>query len=131
MLNHVELQGRLTRDPELRMTQAGTAVASFTLAVDRDVKGQDGQRGVDFLPVVAWKGTAEFVDRNFKKGQMALVTGRIQVRSYTDKDGNQRTVTEIQANDIYFCGGKSEAKPETPAPKPVMVEMDDDDDLPF
>ena len=87
MLNKIFLMGRLTRDPELRRTQSGTAVASFALAVDRDYKDQDGQRETDFVDIVAWRSTAEFVSKYFSKGRMAVVEGRLQVRSWTDKDG--------------------------------------------
>ncbi len=90
MLNKIILMGRLTRDPELRRTQSGTAVASFTLAVERDFKTQDGQRETDFIDIVAWRSTAEFVSKYFTKGRMAVVDGRLQVRDWTDRDGNKR-----------------------------------------
>ena len=90
MLNHIILMGRLTRDPELRHTGSGTAVASFTLAVDRDYKSQDGDRETDFVDIVAWRSSAEFVSKYFTKGRMAVVSGRLQIRNWTDNDGNKR-----------------------------------------
>ena len=98
--------GRLTRDPELRRTQSGTAVASFTLAVDRDYKPQDGERETDFIDIVAWRGTGEFVSKYFSKGRMAVVEGRLQVRDWTDKDGNKRRSTEVIADNVYFGDSK-------------------------
>ena len=106
MLNKIVLMGRLTRDPELRRTQSGTAVASFTLAVDRDYKPQDGERETDFIDIVAWRGTAEFVSKYFSKGRMAVVEGRLQVRDWTDKDGNKRRSTEVIADNVYFGDSK-------------------------
>ena len=103
MLNRIILMGRLTRDPELRHTQTGTPVASFTLAVDRDFKNkQTGERETDFINVVAWRQTAEFVSRYFTKGRMAVAEGRLQIRPYTDRDGNKRTAAEVVADNIYF-----------------------------
>ena len=103
MLNHITIMGRLTRDPELRRTQSGTAVASFTLAVDRDFKDKDsGERATDFIDCVAWRGTAEFVSRYFTKGRMAVVEGRLQIRDYTDRDGNKRRAAEVVAENVYF-----------------------------
>lgn len=111
MMNHVTLMGRLTRDPELRRTQSGTAVVSFTVAVDRDFADKNtGDRPTDFLDVVAWRGTAEFVSRYFVKGQMAAVEGRIQVRSWQDKDGSRRRATEIVAENVYFAGPRPAAR---------------------
>lgn len=107
MLNHVVLQGRLTADPDMRRTSNDIPVVSFTLAVDRDFKGQDGQRETDFIPVVVWRRTAEFVSQYFTKGQAAVVSGRLQVRSYTDKQGNKRTVSEVVADNVYFAGKPS------------------------
>lgn len=111
MLNQIVLMGRLTRDVELRYTQSGTPVASFTLAVDRDYKDADGNRGVDFIDVVAWRQSGEFAANNFSKGQQVAVAGRLQMRSYTDKNGNNRTVAEVVANNLYFAGNKREAAP--------------------
>ena len=106
MLNKIILMGRLTRDPELRRTQSGTAVTSFSLAVDRDYKAQDGERETDFIDIVAWRSTAEFVRKYFTKGRMAVVEGRLQVRDWTDKDGNKRRSTEVLADSVYFGDSK-------------------------
>ena len=114
MLNKIILMGRLTLDPELRRTQSGTAVASFTLAVDRDYKPQDGERETDFIDVVAWRGTGEFVSKYFTKGRMAVVEGRLQVRDWTDKDGNKRRNTEVIADNVYF-GDSKRSESGTPA----------------
>ena len=103
MLNKVFLQGRLVADPELRRTQSNTAVASFRLAVDQDYKDKEtGQRKADFINVVAWRQTAEFVSRFLTKGRMAIVEGKLQTRDYTDRDGNRRFVTEVVADNVYF-----------------------------
>lgn len=106
MLNHIVIMGRLTRDPELRCTSIGTSVASFTLAVDRDFKNSSGDRETDFVDVVAWRNTAEFVSRNFGKGRMAVVSGRLQIRTWTDKDGSKRKTAEIIADNVYFGDSK-------------------------
>lgn len=107
MLNKVILMGRLTRDPELRHTQTGTPVASFALAVDRDfVSREEEKRETDFLDIVAWRSTAEFVSKYFVKGQMAVVVGRLQVRAWKDKDGNSRRSTEVVADNVYFADSK-------------------------
>ena len=107
MLNHITIMGRLTRDPELRHTQTGTAVASFTLAVDRDFKDKaTGDCTTDFIDVVAWRQTGEFVSRYFTKGRMAVVDGRLQLRDWTDKDGNKRRSAEVIANNVYFGDSK-------------------------
>lgn len=107
MLNQISVQGRLARDPELRRTNSGKAVTSFTLACDRDFKNQQtGEKEVDFIECVAWGGTAEMVEKYFHKGQMAIVTGRLQFRQYTDKNGQKRRTAEILVNSIYFCGSK-------------------------
>ena len=108
MLNKIFLMGRLTRDPELRRTQSGTAVTSFSLAVDRDFKGQDGEKETDFIDIVAWRGTAEFVSKYFTKGRMAIVEGRLQIRDYTDRDGNKRRVAEVVADNVYFGDSKTD-----------------------
>ena len=101
--------GRLTRDPELRRTQSGTAVASFTLAVDRDFKDKTtGEKATDFIDVVAWRSTAEFVSRFFTKGRMAVVSGRLQIRDWTDKEGNKRRSAEVLADSVYFGDSKKE-----------------------
>lgn len=108
MLNKIILMGRLTRDPELRRTQQGTAVASFSLAVDRDYKAKGAEKETDFIDIVAWRNTAEFVSKYFAKGRMAVVEGRLQVRSYTDKEGNNRRVAEVVADNIYFGDSKKD-----------------------
>ena len=103
MLNHITIMGRLTRDPELRRTGSGVAVASFTLAVDRDFGGRDGgERETDFIDCVAWRQTGEFVSKYFTKGRMAVVSGRLQIRGWTDKDGNKRRSAEVVADNVYF-----------------------------
>lgn len=106
MLNKWEGMGRLTKDPELRRTPSGTAVATFSIAVDRDFKGKDVERETDFIDVVAWRQTAEFVSKHFTKGRMAVVEGRLQIRDYTNKDGQKRRVAEIVADNIYFGDSK-------------------------
>ena len=107
MLNKIFLMGRLTRDPELRRTQTGTPVASFSLAVDRDFKDKStGERTTDFIDVVAWRQTAEFVSRYFTKGRMAVVEGRLQIRDWTDKDGGKRRSAEVVADNVYFGDSK-------------------------
>ena len=107
MLNHITIMGRLTRDPELRRTGSGIAVASFTLAVDRDFGGRDGgERETDFIDCVAWRQTGEFVSKYFTKGRMAVVSGRLQIRPWTDKDGNKRRTAEIVADNVYFGDSK-------------------------
>ena len=105
-LNKIFLQGRLTRDPELRRTGSGTAVTSFSLACDRDFKSQSGDKETDFIEVVAWKNTAEFVSKYFSKGRMAVVDGRLQIRDWTDKAGNKRTTAEVVADNVYFADSK-------------------------
>ena len=107
MLNHITIMGRLTRDPELRRTGSGTAVASFALAVDRDFGEKDGgEKETDFIDCVAWRQTGEFVSKYFTKGRMAAVSGRLQIRSWTDKEGNKRKSAEIVADNVYFADSK-------------------------
>ena len=107
MLNHITIMGRLTREPELRRTGSGIAVASFTLAVDRDFSPRDGgERETDFIDCVAWRQTGEFVSKYFTKGRMAVVSGRLQIRSWTDKDGNKRRTAEVVADNVYFGDSK-------------------------
>lgn len=110
MLNRIILMGRLTRDPELRHTSNSIPVASFTLAVDRDFKSQSGERQTDFIDIVAWRGTGEFVSRYFTKGRMAIVEGRLQMRDWTDKDGNKRRSAEVVADNVYFGESKRDAE---------------------
>ena len=159
MLNKIILMGRLTRDPELRHTQTGTPVASFSLAVDRDFKDKTtGEKATDFIDIVAWRQTAEFVSRFFTKGRMAVVEGRLQLRDWTDKEGNKRRSAEVVAENVYFGDSKRDAEgggsyggsygggysapaaPSAPAPAPYatapapdqFAELDDDDgELPF
>ena len=114
MLNHITIMGRLVRDPELRHTQSNTPVASFTLAVDRDYGGKDGaERQTDFIDCVAWRGTGEFVSKYFSKGSMAVVSGRLQIRDWTDKEGNKRRSAEVVAESVYF--GESKKRDSEPA----------------
>ena len=111
MLNRILLMGRLTRDPELRHTQTGTAVASFTLAVDRDFKDKNtGEKATDFIDIVAWRQTGKFVSRYLSKGRMAVVEGRLQMRDWTDKDGNKRRSAEVVADNVYFGDTKKEGE---------------------
>lgn len=147
MLNHITIMGRLTRDPELRRTQSGTAVASFTLAVDRDFSGKDGgEKETDFIDCVAWRSTGEFASKYFSKGRMAVVSGRLQIRSWTDKDGNKRRTAEVIVDNMYFADSKKESEPAAggygqpqatyaaPTVPPVSdfaLLEDDDDQLPF
>ena len=107
MLNHITIMGRLTRDPELRRTGTGVAVASFTVAVDRDFgKNENGEKETDFIDCVAWRQTGEFVSKYFTKGRMIVVSGRLQIRSWTDKDGNKRRTAEVVADNVYFGDSK-------------------------
>ena len=107
MLNHIVIMGRLTRDPELRRTQSGVAVASFTVAVDRDFgKNENGEKETDFIDCVAWRQTGEFVAKYFQKGRMAVVSGRLQIRNWSDKEGNKRRTAEVIADNVYFGDSK-------------------------
>jgi single-strand DNA-binding protein len=111
MLNKIFLQGRLVADPELRQTPSGVSVATLRLAVDRDIKNKEtGERATDFINVVAWRATAEFVSRYFSKGRMAIVEGRLQIRNYNDRDGNKRTAAEVVADNIYFGDSKRDSE---------------------
>lgn len=111
MLNSIVIMGRLTRDPELRRTGSGTAVTNFTVAVDRDFSSKDsGEKETDFIECVAWRQTGEFVSKYFSKGRMAVVSGRLQIRKWTDKDGNKRSTAEVVADNIYFGDSKKEEK---------------------
>ena len=150
MLNHITIMGRLTRDPEIRYTQSQTPVTSFTLAVDRDFGGRDGgEKQTDFIDCVAWRQTAEFVSKYFTKGSMAVVSGRLQIRDWTDRDGGKRRNAEVVVDNIYFGestrrdGGdvRSESRPayqssyESVSPSmgaSAFSELGDDDgELPF
>ena len=130
MLNHIVIMGRLGKDPELRRTQSGVAVATFNVAVDRDFKDKaTGQRATDWITCVAWRSTAEFVEKYFAKGSQVLVAGRLQMRDWTDKDGNKRISAEVQAENVYFAGTKTEGGQRE---LPEFEVMDDDDtNLPF
>lgn len=149
MLNHITIMGRLTRDPELRRTGTGVAVASFTVAVDRDFGGRDGgEKETDFIDCVAWRQTGEFVSKYFTKGRMIVVSGRLQIRNWNDKDGNKRRSAEVVADNCYFGDsrrdgetGGSYAAPAAPAfggysapaaPVSDFAALSDDDaQLPF
>ncbi len=148
MLNHITIMGRLTRDPELRRTGSGIAVTSFTLAVDRDYKSSNGEKETDFLDCVAWRQTGEFVGKYFTKGRMAVVSGKLQIREWTDKTGNKRRTAEILAENVYFGDSKAESSdnrtqsgsftppsyqaPSYAAPAGDFAPLDDDDaQLPF
>lgn len=127
MLNHITIMGRFVRDPELRRTGSGTAVASFTLAVDRDFANKStGERETDFIGCVAWRSTGEFVSKYFKKGSLAVVSGRLQIRNWVDRDGTKRSTAEILADNVYFGASKKEEGP-TPAPDYVAPQSAEDD----
>ena len=122
MLNKIILMGRLTRDPELRRTQSGVAVTSFSLACDRDFKSQSGEKETDFIDIVAWRNTAEFVSKYFTKGRMAVVEGRLQIRDWTDKEGGKRRSAEVVADNVYFGDSKRDSAPsDYGAPPPYGV----------
>lgn len=134
MLNKVFMQGRLVADPELRHTPNGVAVASFRIAVDRDFKDKSGERQADFVNVIAWRATGEFVSKFFSKGRMAIVEGKLQSRNYEDKDGNKRYALEVVADNVYFGDSKKDqaAEKEPEFQPPQFTEYQDDDgDLPF
>ena len=148
MLNHIVLMGRLTRDPELRRTQSGVAVASFSLAVDRDFQSRDGgEKQTDFIDIVAWRNTAEFVSKYFTKGRMAVVSGRLQIRDWTDREGGKRRSAEVVADNVYFGDSKKDGTApsqggssyerqsygnyDAPAISTDFSEAEDDGELPF
>lgn len=140
MLNKIFIMGRLTRDPELRTTNSGTSVASFSLAVDRNYKGADGEKETDFIDCVAWRQTGEFAAKYFTKGRMTVVEGRLQIRPWTDKEGNNRRSAEVIVDNMYFGDSKRDGDTggARPASGPVNVsandwqEVDEDEgDLPF
>lgn len=138
MLNRIDLMGRLGSDVELRRTNSGKAVASATLAVDRDFNGSNGEKETDWIPVVAWGNTAEFLHKYFSKGRMIAVSGRLQIRSWTDKDGNKRRTAEIVADNVYFADSKKDTGEKyEAATKQSALESDyaaiygDDEQLPF
>lgn len=128
MLNHITIMGRIVRDPELRRTGSGVAVASFTIACDRDF----GEKEADFIDCVAWRSTGEFVSKHFTKGRMIVVSGRLQIRKWTDKDGNKRSTAEVVADDVYFGDSKRDADQQAAVPASDFVMLDgEDDQLPF
>lgn len=137
MLNHITIMGRLVSDPELRTTSAGVPVCTFRIACDRDFKNkQTGERETDFINIVTWHSTAEFVSRNFSKGRMILCDGRFQIRPYTDKEGNKRTAAEVVADSVYFADSKREGNesyaPPTKEDDPFHgIDVEDSDDIPF
>ena len=133
MLNHIVLMGRLPRDPEMRHTGNGTAVASFSLAVDRDFKSQGGEKETDFIDIVAWRNTAEFVSKYFTKGRMAVVEGRLQLRDWKDKDGNSRRSAEVVAEHVYFGDSKQRSESDTLSASGDFREIPEDEEgeLPF
>ena len=137
MLNHITIMGRMVSDPELRRTNSGVAVTSFTLAVDRDYAKDGAEKETDFIDCVSWKNTAEFVSKYFGKGRMAVVSGRLQIRSWTDKDGNKRRNAEVVAENVYFGDSKKDAGDKYEAAKGSELEPDypaifgDDSGLPF
>lgn len=140
MLNKIILMGRLGRDPEVRYTQSGTPVASFSLAVDRDFVDQaTGRRPTDWIEVVAWNAKAKFAQQYFRKGQLAVVDGRLQIRDWTDKEGAKRRTAEVVADQIYFAGAKTAPPSEGNAderslpaqPAQEFMEQDDEGELPF
>jgi single-strand DNA-binding protein len=133
MLNHITIMGRLTRDPEMRRTGSGVAVTSFTIACDRDF-GQNGEKETDFIDITAWRNTAEFVSKYFSKGRMAVVSGRLQIRKWKDKDGNDRRSAEVVAENVYFGDSKKDDSGYSAAPAPASdypVLNDEDSALPF
>lgn len=130
MMNHIVLMGRLCADPELRRTNSGTPVTSFTLAVGRDFKSQSGEKEADFVPVIAWRNTAEFVSKYFTKGRMAVVEGRLQMRNWTDKDGNKRTTAEVVAENVYFGDTKRDDSRSQAEPEYAEIQ-EEDGDIPF
>ncbi len=139
MLNHIDIIGRLTKDPEMRRTGSGVAVTSFTIACDRDF-GQNGEKETDFIDVTAWRNTAEFVSKYFTKGRMAVVSGRLQIRKWKDKDGNDRRSAEVVADNVYFGDSKkddssaSNVQTFVPSGEPLQdfaVVDGDDSELPF
>ena len=132
MLNRAILMGRITKSPELKTTPNGVSVIQISIAVDRDYTPKGHEKQTDFINVVAWRGTAEFIEKHFEKGQLIALTGSIQTRSYTDNQGNKRSVTEVIADQVYFCGGKNDNKKEKPSfDENDFEEISDDSDLPF
>ena len=132
MLNHMTIMGRMVRDPELRHTQQGTPVISFTLAVDRDYQSGGSEKQTDFIDVVGWRSTAEFVSKYFRKGSMTVVSGRLQMRKWQDRDGNNRISAEVVADNVYFGESKKTGNAEPQHSEPEIHDIDDSDgELPF
>jgi single-strand DNA-binding protein len=135
MLNHITIMGRLTRDPELRTTQAGVSVTSFTVAVDRDFGGRDGgERQTDFIDCVAWRSTGEFVSKYFHKGSMIVVSGRLQSRKWQDREGNNRTSWEVEVDETWFCGDRAKESSAVNVEPPTFEELGEEQpagELPF
>lgn len=131
MLNNVTIMGRLVANPELKTLNSGVKVCSFRIASDRDYSGNGSEKVADFFDCVAWRGTAEFLCRNFSKGMPILVTGRLQTRDYTTRDGSKRRAVEINADNLYFCGGDRKHAEAAPAASGLVDLGDDDSDLPW
>ena len=132
MFNRAILMGRITKVPELKTTSNGVPVIQISVAVDRDYTPKGQEKQTDFIDVVAWRNTAEFIAKYFDKGQLIALAGSIQKRSYTDNQGNKRSVTEVLADQVYFCGGKNENKKTEPTfDESDFEEISDDSDLPF
>ena len=133
MLNHIDIMGRLVADPELRSTASNIKVASLRIACDREIYGKDKEKETDFIDCVAWRQKGEFICRNFHKGDMIVISGRLQIRPWEDREGNKRYATEIIVNDVYFGGSKKKAVDVSSEEQDaVFKEIDgDDDDLPF
>ena len=140
MMNVICLQGRMVRDPELKQTNSGVAVANFTIAVQRNMKSQNGERESDFIDIVCWRHTAEFVSKYISKGDLVCLNGTLQTRNYEDKNGNKRKAYEVVADNVHFGGDKSrettsndaaQTEISVPDTKDGYVEIDDDSDLPF
>ena len=145
MLNHITIMGRLVREPEYRTTGSGISVVNFSVAVDRDFSGQSGEKETDFIDCVAWRQTAEFITKYMRKGSMVVVSGRLQIRSWSDKDGNKRRTAEVVADNVYFGESKRSAEsnsgsaapapsyqtPIVPADSDFALLDGDDEQLPF
>ena len=121
MINHIVTMGRLVRQPEIRRTQSGIPVCSFTIACQRDFKSADGEKAVDYIDIIAWRSTAEFVSKYFTKGRMAVVDGRLQLRDWTDRDGNKRRSAEVVANSVSFGDSRPQTQQEQPAYAPAAA----------
>ena len=131
MLNKIILMGRLTRDPDLRKTQGGTSVASFSLAVERDFKDQSGEKETDFIDIVAWRGLADMVCKYFSKGRMMAVEGRLQIRDWTDQNGNKRRSAEVIAENVYFADSKKAVSDSDTAGEDFREVPEEEGELPF